>query len=636
MPNKKDFNTVKISDKPFANSGTFNQKLFSYVHNKFEIFKTGRRRREDVWLECWAMYLGTPEAREIIKARILRHVGNVNNDWRHNLSTGKGFEQVETILAYLQQAFFPNRDWFDVIPLVPGIQEDAMTIKNFAKNKLIEAKFISHWELFLRQLCITGSSVLALPWRYETRRQKKRIRVFNNDDPENITFSVKEEIRTIFNNNDFEVLDVFDVYFDPIAISVNDSPLIRRVIRTRAELAEDIQSGFYQNITLKELEELPAYQPSDESTTNQSEVSDYLGLEDRLQGQWNDKIELYEYWGDAPVDNYIYKDVVATWSNGKILRFENNPFWYGRPFVIGTYTPIVRSIAALGVIEPALGMLHELDILTNQRLDNLELSVDTMWEKVDDGSLNDEDVYTQPGKVFNVSQPNTLRPIAAAQNFTITYDEGIVLESRIDKNAGTGNLISANAARAGERVTATEVNATRSAGGNRLSEIHKHIEQTSFLPVLDKIFRSYQQFIVEDEIVRIPGENPGDFDFVAVGQTELSQEVQFMPVGADHIANKEFEVNQRLAFLQIAAQNPQMSERINYFNFMLDLARRMGIDDVEQFIVQQEPAAPANAPTIRDTIAQTQGQTAANAVNAEFQADNGAGLLRDAFNINRG
>ena len=69
---------------------------------------------------------------------------------------------------------------------------------------------------------------------------------------------------------------------------------------------------------------------------------------------------------------------------------------------------------------------------------------------------------------------------------------------------------------------------------------------------------------------------------------------------------------------------------------MLDLARRMGIDDVEQFIVQQEPAAPANAPTIRDTIAQTQGQTAANAVNAEFQADNGAGLLRAAFNINRG
>lgn len=635
MPNKKDFNTVKIADNLGATSGTFNQKLFSFVHNKFEIYKTGRRRREDVWLECWAMYSGTPEAREIIKARMLRHVGNVNNDWRHNLSTGKGFEQVETILAYLQQAFFPNRDWFDVIPLVPNIQDDAMTIKNFAKNKLIEAKFISHWELFLRQLCITGTSILALPWRYETRKQKKRVRVFNNDDPENVSFSIKEEMRTVFNNHDFEVLDVFDVYFDPIAISVNDSPLVRRVIKTRSELAESIQSGFYQNLTIKELQELPAYQPSDESTTNQSEISDYFGLEDRLQGQWNDKVELYEYWGDAVVDNFVYKDTVTTWANGKILRFENNPFWYGRPFIVGSYTPIVRSIAALGVIEPALGMLHELDILTNQRLDNLELSADTMWEKVDDGSLNDEDVFTQPGKVFNVSQINTIRPIASAQNFTITYDEGIILESRIDKNAGTGNLISANAARAGERVTAAEVNATRSAGGNRLSEIHKHIEQTSFLPLLDKIFRSYQQFIVEDEVVRIPGQNPGDFDFVAVGPTELSNEMRFQPVGADHIANREFEVNQRLAFLQIAAQNPQMSERINYFNFMLDLARRMGIDDVEQFVVQQEPTPAPTAPTIRDQIAQTQGQTAANAVNAEFQADNGARLLSEAFNINQ-
>ena len=634
MPKKADFNTVKIANSPNATTGTFNQKLFTFVHNKFEIFKTGRRRREDVWLECWAMYAGTPEAREIIKARMLRHVGNVNNDWRHNLSTGKGFEQVETILAYLQQAFFPNRDWFDVIPQVPGIQDDAITIKNFAKKKLSDAHFISHWELFLRQLCIVGVSIIALPWRYETRKQRKRVKVFNTDDPRGFTWSIKEEERVTFNNNVFEVLDTFDVYFDPVAISNNDSPLIRRVIKTRAEIAENIQTEFYQNLTIKELEELPAYLPSDESTTNQSELQDYFGLEDRLQGQWNDKVELYEYWGDAIVDNVVYKDVVVTWSNGKILRFENNPFWYGRPFIVGTYTPIVRSIAALGVIEPALGMLHELDILTNQRLDNLELSVDSMWEKLDDGSLNDEEVFTQPGKVFSVNALGTLQPIAAAQNFGVTYDESAVLESRIDKNAGTGNLISANTARAGERVTAAEVNATRSAGGNRLSEIHKHVEQTALLPLLDKIFRSYQQFIVEDEVVRIPGENPGDFDFIQVGVDELSQEVQFMPVGADHIANKEFEVNQRLAFLQIASQNPQMNERINWFNFMLDLARRMGIDDVEQFILQQDPNLTPQAPSVRDEIAQTQGQSAANALSAEFTADNGARLLSEAFNIN--
>ncbi|MGH2413908.1 MAG: portal protein, partial [Microcystaceae cyanobacterium] len=344
------------------------------------------------------------------------------------------------------------------------------------------------------------------------------------------------------------------------------------------------------------------------------------------------------------------RDVVATIIGEKVVRFENNPYWCGKPFIFGTYIPVVRSTAAMGLIEPGLGMLHELDILTNQRLDNLELSVDSMWTYINDGTLQPEDIYTKPGRVFTVAQPNVLEPIKMSQNFTITYDESTVLESRIDKNAGTGNLISANAARDAERVTAEEVKATREAGGNRLSNVHKHIEETSLMPLLSKMFRLFQQFVNSDEQVRVPGQNPGDYDYVLVGAEELNYSYDLVPVGADHITDKEYDIAQRLQFWQLINADPEASKHLNRVNFLVDMARRMGIDDIDQFIQEdvnqnpdeaammqeqqaQMPSEQTQQAALDQGISQTGGRPLANYVNNQMSADGGASMMKDMFGV---
>lgn len=660
MVNKKDFFTIDHGDELTDNlSVDFNDSVVSYVMSQLEYFKNARREKEDIWLECWAFYLGSKQARESLKGKMLASVGQNNNDWRHNLTTGKAFEQVETILAYLQQAFFPNRDWFDVVPLEPGHAELVDVIKQFSRKKLIESNFISHWEMFLRQMIITGSSILALPWRYETAKYKKRIKIKRPDDfsfeyNEKAKFKEVSEDRVIQNHPDFEVLDVFDCFLDPKAIDLNKSDFIRRVLKTKAEVAEMIKTGFYKDVDVLDVVKTSPYaHHMDADIRANSELLDtFQGFTIEGGYHWSQEIELYEYWGDVTVDGTTYKDVTATLLGNKLVRFENNPYWCGKPFVLGTYTPVVRSTAAMGVIEPGLGMLHELDILTNQRLDNLELSIDSMWEYVNDGTLQPEDIYTKPGRVFTVNQPGTLIPVQTSQNFTITYDESAVLEQRIDKNAGTGNLISSNAARDAERVTAAEVKATRDAGGNRLSGVHKHIEETALILTLNKLFRLFQQFVTEDEIVRIPGENPGDFQFLEVGQEELQHDFKVTPVGADHIADKEFEVAQRLQFLNVVSSNPQMSQHINYFNFMVDLARRLGIDDIEMFIQEEtaredamnlagaggQPQPGGGMPmggegNMAQSLAEVGGNTLASTIENNIKADGGQNLTQQTFGV---
>ncbi len=99
----------------------------------------------------------------------------------------------------------------------------------------------------------------------------------------------------------------------------------------------------------------------------------------------------------------------------------------------------------------------------------LELAIDEAYTLRQNSTLNPDEIQMRPGAVFLVEEHDDLRPIQRnGNNFTVSYQEAGLLENTIDRNMGTGNLISANAARSGERVTAAEIQATRDAGGNRL------------------------------------------------------------------------------------------------------------------------------------------------------------------------
>lgn len=645
MPKREDFITTRIAK---SNGGDdFNKGCVSYIEQQLDTWQIARQEREDIWLECWAMYFANPAANHELRKRIYHTVGDVKNDWRHRLSTGKAFEQVETVLAHMMAAFFPNRDWFEAVPVNSGYQELADLIRKYTQKKLGESHFISHWQTFLRQLLITGSSVMALPWRKETTKWRKKVKV---EQPERGPYSsleygekakwkTIEQEKIIQNRPDFETLDMFDCWFDPKAIAVDESDFIRRIVKSKSEMAELITAGYYKNISVYDIVSMSPYWGSDISASNRVVLKDFEGVEVENGYCWSDHVELFEYWGDVTVDGVVYKDITATICNGELLRFENNPYWCGKPFVFGTYIPINRSTSAMGVIEPSLGLLHEMNILTNQRLDNLELSVNSMWEHIDDGTLAPEDIYSEPGRVFSVSQQGTLNPIAMPNQYMITYDEQSVLEQRIDKNAGTGMAISANASRDAERVTATEIRAVREAGGSRLSSLHKHVEETALMGALNKVFRLFQQFVNEDEIIRVSGANPGDYDFYAVGIEELQNDFILTPVGANHVADKEFEIGQRLQFLTIVSQNPQMSQHINYYNFMLDLARRMGIDDIDQFIVEQSPEMPMmegqmpGGQQIQQGINDEVGKPMTDALRNNINADGGQQMMQQMFDV---
>lgn len=306
-------------------------------------------------------------------------------------------------------------------------------------------------------------------------------------------------------------------------------------------------------------------------------------------------VELLEYWGDVHIDGTTYKDVVATVMGGKLVRFENNPYWGGKPFIVGTYIPVVRQPYGIGAIQPTLGALHELNSITNQRLDNLELSINSMWTMTQDSMLTPEEVYSAPGKVFEVENHGALQPVAMPNQYNISFEEAQYQESRIDKVFGAGALIGVGMARGGERVTAAEIQAVRDAGGNRLSGVHKHIEETSLIPLLNKVFRGLQQFVTEEEVIRVVGGN-GEIEYLAVGAEDFTNDFQIRPLGSDFVTDRERYIQTRLDFLQATAQFEQMSQHVNYYQVLLDIVQHFGFENPDSYIKEVESTSEALPP----------------------------------------
>ncbi len=651
--NHRDFATTDTSDEfDDVHLGNIGDDISSFVNGEFERFSTQRQEAEENWLEAWSLYLGTPEAVNFQRQQVLSTVGEVNADWRHRINTGKAFEVVETIHGYLMSATFPNNEWFSVVPSVPGVRKLARVVRKYMASKLHQGKFRANFENFLRQLLITGNSVMALPWRYETIPWKRNVRSWVREmNALDGTEEVKEqwkkvtESRIYKNHPDFETLDMFDCFLDPTATDPNEAAFIRRLTKTKAEVIKLIDEGYYKGLTGYDIACLePTNRVIDDNEKNA--LRHFQGVATDEAWRMGDTITILEYWGDAHTDERTYHDICATVIGDTTVRFEPNPFWCGKPFVIGTAITLTQTPYAVGTVQPNMGLLHQLNIITNQRLDNIELAIDEMWTLKQGSVLQANEVYSAPGKVFLVSEHDDIKPVQRGNNnFTVTYQEAGLLEQTIDKNSGTGALISANNARTGERVTAAEVQATRDAGGNRLSNLHKHIEDTALIPILSKVYRLAQQFVTETEVVEVAGEEPGDIDYWEVEPEDLQYDMKLKPIGADHVTDKSRYIKDRLEFLQAVAQIPQMAPLVNYEAILLDLVNHFGFDDPDKYVVTkdaqaQAPADPEADPNMPPETSEMEqqlqnvgGKAMSQMFNAEMAKDGGAELAMNTFGI---
>jgi hypothetical protein len=589
-------------------------EVISYVKHRESDFRQAREVAEETWLEAWSLYTGTPAAVDHQRSQTLNTVGNVNNNWRHRLNTGKAFETVETVHAYLMGALFPNREWFDLVPTNPGYSQEARVIRKYLANKFIKSGFKTEFSKYLRQLLVCGTSILALPWRFEN---------------ENIKGNYK-------GSTDFETISVFDVFLDPFSKNPNDADFIRRIRKTKADVINNLNSGKYSGVDAYEVCEMKPYES--DYNYKKERLTSFQGIRTTREFSMCDVVEVIEFWGDVHCDGVTLHDVVATVIGDCLVSLKPNKYLSGKPFVVGTVTQITETPYSIGLLQPNLGLMHELNIVTNQRMDCLEIHSNNMFTLKENSTLAPEDVFVEPGKVFLVEEHGDLQPLNMGnQPFVINYQEAAVLEQQIDKNSGTGNFISANSQRSGERVTAAEIQAVKDAGGNRLSNLHDHIEQTSLIEILKRVWKSTQQFTKEDELVRVSGALPGTYDYMKISPDSFSNEYSIFPIGADYVTDNTKFVRSRMEFMSFVSQVPEMAAKIDYDALLLDVVNHMGFDEPMSYIkkeqAQQPQVQPESQMSPEELAYQMGGNSLRQVAQANMAADGGADYLKRTSGI---
>lgn len=637
---------VKISDGEVVN-------FCLALKDKYE---KERLLLDQVWKDSWAAYLTTPEARQYASNRAIDVIGDIDVNWRHSLVTAKAFETVETIVSYLHSSFFPNPRWFDLEPKTPIRNEAWERIvdinRRYVDLKLHQHKFKSVFRQFLRELCITGTAAIAMPWRNEvSEKLENTIQYTSTGDP----LVVERRTAKIKSAPDLQVLSVFDFFLDPEVHNPNESNVIRRFSLTKGELIRLVESGKYPEANLKEIREDSQFS-TDISSTAIDELNLMVGINidqapDGTTGNTlssntfsSNKLDVFEFWGDITVKNVEFKDVYIVWSGRHLLDFRQNPYWSGKPFQFGTYVDIVNTPYGIGCLQPVLPNLYQQNILMSRRADNISVSSDAMFTVLADGVVNMDEVYTAPGHKIAVTTHDAVRPLPLTTDQSVSLSEEGVLEQRIDKATGTGPFIGVGAGRSAERVTAEEIQAQRDAGGNRLNGVYSHIEETSMVPFLERYHELCRQFILEPEIVRVPVGNAAYAEYVLVGAELLQWPMAVRALGAGHIADKEFQLRQLLDWVNIVSGIEALQQKINWNGVGDAITQRMVPDIADQVLIsaeeqmariqdrqnllaqQQEMLAVDPVQQVRDQAQFVGGQPAVSALD-ESLAEGGEGDL---------
>ena len=581
--------------------------IVRYVTETLQDWSSRRQEVETLWTAEWAHYFSTPQSASWLRKQALDLGQSVDEgSWRHQIHTGKGFDLVETVNSYIQQATFPAQDWFDLIPQMPnagggGGEDDNWLmrlerVKKLIQKKLNQANFEDWWDVFVRQLCVVGTSVMALPYRYDVKPTFRKVKVRQPDGRESFTTVPIEKV--IYDGIDLEVIDLYDFYLDPSSgfSGTVDCACIRRITKTKAEVIRLVEEGVYPLI---DVEDVKGATSSDLSTSRvfRQDINEMVGLIPDSTFNANQSLELYEYWGDIYLDDIVYLDVVCTIMGTKLLNIETNPFWDGKPFIVGTYINTQGSPYGVSLLQPVIGQLHQMFEVQNHRLDCDELTVNPMYAVVDDGVIDFENLYSEPGKVIRVETPDNIRPIPIERENNVSVRDEQLLDQRIEKTTGVGAYLGVNSGRDGERVTAEEVKAQRSAGGNRLNRIHGHIESTALYKFLNKMYSHLQQFQETEEVVRVPSRKPSIvYDFWLVGQDELGDYYDVTPLGSSHVADKEYDIKTAVDFVSVMSQNEQLASRVNWDTLAEHLASKfMRRDNWHKFLIKPQEQQQAQA-----------------------------------------
>ena len=267
---------------------------------------------------------------------------------------------------------------------------------------------------FVKSMLIFGTAFGRNYWDFredeKTRMIPKKVNGRMVWSPKN-----KEKINvTTFDGPNFEVLNIYDCFPDPNSTNLDNMRwFIYRTFKTMEELENENETRgteYYKNLDV--LKEGLASKSSDET-----------GLSDDKQYREHRRIMMstQEFHGkdeSNPEIVVLRRFTREGWCDycpeyDVIIRECENPYFNGKlPIVYAVDYPYPGDLYGMGEIEPIDRIQRAINAVLNQRLDNVQLTLKTMWKVKKGAGVDMHTLISSPGNIVTTNDMNAVEAIS--------------------------------------------------------------------------------------------------------------------------------------------------------------------------------------------------------------------------------
>jgi hypothetical protein len=524
--------------------------LAKEITNKWVAWKSARREAENRWAEV-VQYVYATSTRETSNA----NVGGLTGDeggWSHSTHLPKLTQIADNLQANYRFALFPNADWFK---FEGESKESSILAKRRAAEgylrtkhalngfeRVVGSQLLSDWILFGN--CFAQVS-------YETHQ---------TEDPRTGAKSIT------YAGPVLRRISPFDIVFNPLAASFENTPKIIRSRKTMGEFireAEDNPDSNYDEAVVEKVKALRSVavngSEDDAKRLDQLQLDGYGSFSQYLQER---EVELLTFYGDiydmsegVLLRNHVIVVVDRMW----VLKKEPLNTWSGHAHIYHAgWRKRPDNLWAMGPLDNLVGIQYQINHLENAKADAMDQMITPT--RVIVGLVDEEDVEPgRPGGVYRIPSGEGSVGNLAPDTTILNADFAIQNKMRLMEELA-GSPSEALGIRTPGEKTAFEVNTLTTAASRNFQNRIQQFEEEFVEKLLNAELELAAQFLDGPDEIRGVDPSSGAPIFEEITKEDLYLKGRVVPRGARHFARQN-QLMQNIANLQnLIASDPAVAQ----------------------------------------------------------------------------
>lgn len=521
------------------------QDVVSYLMGRFNDWDASRKSRESLWQRIYKLYFSTQE--------------QYKTSTRSGITIPIIFQIIESALPKIVNVLFAQgEDFFDVAPIDQNNEElitKAESIKRLLSTQLSKAKFFVKFVDFVKQLLIYGTSYLKVYWKVKREWVWERVpnrtmkTILGIPVGETVEWTETKSYKVVERRPEVEVLDILDVYPDPDA---QDEDTSKGVFIRSWMSSDDFREMGQGRFPIYANTERPELRDTQESYGNsRAERNSSRGL-GTVNSSKKNQVELLEFWGKYDVDGDGIKEeahiVIA--NRSVLVKAQSNPFHHQkRPVIRGVLFPSPKEWFGIGLVEPVISEVHELNTLRRQRLDNINLIINRMWQVNTLADVDLDTLISAPNNIVLTDTMDAIKPLDTPDVTGSAYNEANIVQMDIERAtvppSAQGNTTGGQLGR-----TARGAQMIIGQALEKFGTSTKLLEEMTLKDLLTMFHQLNLQFIDDDEVLQDP------FLYGEIAQLQMTPEdiradVKFKMIGISEMVGSEGKINQIVSFMGV-------------------------------------------------------------------------------------